>query len=213
MMRQFVLLVILLTVLASCGSSVDTRFGFESISLMAYNWVNAPSTSRLLGRPVITFRTSAVDTPMSIIVVKYVQVNDSGVCRLAKSKQWGGPLEFSHLLLPSSCDSILKNVERLKLANAYSPPDGHVEMDEGPAFCILIERKDGSRQFIKYHHAFIPESLRRIHSLLYDLDSPVYTDTSSAPRLQVIADSIGSRDASGVKKAMARPIVGAPISL
>ena len=213
MKRHFSLVVILLTLLASCRPGVETRFGIERVSFMAYNWGNATATSQLVGHPVAALWTAAVDTPMAVLVQKYVQVNDSGVCILALRKEWGGPLECTRLHLPLSCDSILKNVERQPLANDYFPPVDYVEIYDGPSFCILIERKDGSRKFIEYSHASIPEALKPIHSFLYDMESPTFPDTPLPLGMQEIADSLGRRDARWIKEMLSRQTVGEPIPI
>ncbi len=181
---------------ASNTKTHSTRFGFARVSLVLYSWALPPVQPPRF--PYI--RTSAVDSNWSFRVWRYVQVDSTGECTLLSATEISHPRKWSHPSLPPSADSILKGLESLSIDSLYPPPVDRFEIYDGPSFCLIVERKDGSQTLSLYDPRDLPDNIRRFHQFMFALQGGAPADSMPSINFHAMADRIGRREAHKIAR-------------
>ncbi len=191
-MNQRIIIVVLLFLSASCQRTTNpSRFGFARLSFSAYYWTAFPGVPKAES---FSFRIHPYEAHGAVVFQKFVQVDSAGACSGAIAHRLDIEPSYFRSTLPSLADTVLRHIEAWRLDSIYSPQVGRVELYDGPSYCIILERKDGSSVLVTYNPRDIPGPLLHVHELLYSTVDSISAEPHPSFDLSQIADLIGRRD-------------------
>ncbi len=177
------------------------------MSFAAYYWTALPDVPTAES---FSFRIHPYESQGVLIFQKFVQIDSTGSCSGAFARRLDIQPSYFRSTLPSLADTILGHIQAWGLDSIYSPQVARVEIYDGPRYCIILERKDGSRILVSYDPRDIPGPLLRVHELLYTTIDSGSAKARPSFDLGQIAALIAQRDGPRFK---AVPTVAAPTSI